>query len=554
MTDDLITIRTALISVTNKAHLQFFLQTLQKIIPSLKIIASGGTAKTLESFHLPYTPLDRHTGFLECFGGRVKTLHPKVMGGILYRRGVDEEAAHQLGIEGIDLVVCNLYDFEKASRETDLPLDKLIEQMDIGGSTLIRSACKNLSHVAVVVDPNDYALILDDLKQNQGKLSLSLRKELALKAINLSAEYEALLAKELSKRFQNESRESIHLIKGKQLRYGENPDQKGWVFELPQAQGIVQSQVLSGKELSYNNYEDASIAFEAVQALHLINPKQGVAIVKHGNLCGYATGESLTQCFEMAWKGDSKSAFGSVIGFLSPVTCEMIPLLKSKFVEILIAPAFEEEFVEWARHSRPNLRLLQQDKKTVDNFLIYKSISGGMLAQTKKELPVSEYLKALLIPCDRASGSRVGVVTKLYPQAQQLPLIAFGIAAVNFAKSNAICIVREYAPECYHLLGVGAGQPNRVDSLQRLAIPKAIDNLVAENIDNPHYNFRKDLEKCVLISDGFFPFDDSVIESAKQGVRFCVQPGGSTNDQSVIDAANQYEMSMIFTGERYFSH
>lgn len=554
MTEELLNIRTALISVTNKMSLQRFVQELRQLVPSLKIIASGGTAQALESYKTPYTALHQHTGFSECFGGRVKTLHPKVMGGILYRREIDDDEANKLGIEGIDLVVCNLYDFEKASQEADMPLDKLIEHIDIGGSTLIRSACKNFAHVAVVVDPDDYTLVLEDLKKHEGKLSLELRRKLALKAISLSASYEALLAKELSQRLGNESNHTLKLTKGKKLRYGENPDQQAWVYETPKAEGVVQAHVLAGKELSYNNYDDATVAFEAVQALHAIHPKHAIAIVKHGNLCGYATGDALPQCFQMAWEGDSKSAFGSVIGFLSPVTAELIPLLKAKFIEVLIAPAFEDEFVEWARVSRPNMRLLQQDKKIAGTTLAYKSISGGIIVQTKKENLIPNDIKTLLCPVDAASEKKIGVVTKRQPSDDQAFLIAFGIAAVHFAKSNAICIVREYASKCYQLLGVGAGQPNRVDSLQRLAIPKAIDNLRNEHQEDNHYDPKNDLEKCVLISDGFFPFDDSIIEAAKHGINYCVQPGGSTNDQSVIDAANQHDICMIFTGHRYFYH
>ena len=546
-------VRTALISVTDKSGLGPFLKGLKEIVPSLKCIASGGTAQALNSYGVPYTALHQYTGFAECFDGRVKTLHPKVMGGILLRRDVDGDEAERLGIEGIDLVICNLYDFEKASRDADMPLEKLIEQIDIGGSTLIRSACKNYAHVAVVVDTNDYGLVLQELRNNQGRLSLMMRKQLALKAINLSAAYEALLAQELSRRMGNEKNERLNLSKGKELRYGENPDQKGWVYESPQTRGVVQSNVLSGKELSYNNYEDATVAYESIQALTSIHPRHGTAIVKHGNLCGYATGDTLAQSFQMAWDGDSKSAFGSVIGFASPVTAELIPLIKSKFIEVLIAPAFDEEFLEWARTSKPNLRLLQQGKRE-GNPIAYKSISGGILAQTKKENPIPDDIESLLLRSDLLSSKKTGVVTKRQPSAKQLGLFAFGIAAVNYAKSNAIAIVREYSPGCYQLLGVGAGQPNRVDSLQRLAIPKAIDNLVTEHANIKGYDPRKDLEKCVLVSDGFFPFDDSIIEAAKHGIRFCIQPGGSTNDQSVIDAADAHDICMIFTGQRYFYH
>jgi phosphoribosylaminoimidazolecarboxamide formyltransferase/IMP cyclohydrolase len=554
MTQELLNIRTALISVTDKNNLDTFVIELRKHIPELKIIASGGTAKALENISTPYIPLHQHTGFSECFGGRVKTLHPKIMGGILYKRDVDKEEASHLGIEGIDLVVCNLYDFATASKSHEMPLDKLIEHMDIGGSTLIRSACKNFKDVAVIVDPNDYSLVLEDLKHHEGKLSLNIRKKLAIKAINLSAWYESLLANELSTRLEGESHHNISLGQGKKLRYGENPDQQAWLFEIPNVQGVVQSKVLSGKELSYNNYEDATVAFEAVQSLQALHAKHAVAIVKHGNLCGFATGTSLTQSFHMAWEGDSKSAFGSVIGFISEVTAELIPLLKSKFVEVIIAPAFDETFIQWARQEKPNMRLLLQDQKISHAPLSYKSISGGVLAQTKNRSPIPENYDSLLEPCLQNSERKIGVVTKRQPAKQLSQLIGFGIAAVNFAKSNAICIVREYQPGCHQLLSVGAGQPNRIDSLKRLAIPKALENLTHENRESKNYDPLTDLSQCVLVSDGFFPFDDSVLEAAKYGINICVQPGGSTNDQNVIEAADKNNLSMIFTGKRYFYH
>jgi phosphoribosylaminoimidazolecarboxamide formyltransferase/IMP cyclohydrolase len=553
MTQDLMPVHTALISVTNKTGLAPFVQALRARIPTLKIIASGGTAQALDSCGTSYTPLQDHTGFPECFGGRVKTLHPKVMGGILYRRDADKDEAKTLAIDGIDLVVCNLYDFESASKASDMPVEKLIEQMDIGGSTLIRSACKNYAHVAVVVDPQDYPLVLDDLERNGGRVSLELRKALALKAINLSAAYESLLAQELSRRLGSEEHRRIHLAKGKPLRYGENPDQQAWVYEVPQAQGIVQAKILAGKELSYNNYDDATVAYEAAQALHAIHAQHGTAIVKHGNLCGYATGHTLSEAFQKAWDGDSKSAFGGVIGFISQVTEELIPLLKGKFIEVIIAPGFDEEFLAWSKAHKPNVRLLQQGQK-MGNPLSYKSISGGVLVQTKKENAIPKDLGILLRPCDPSSAKKVGVVTKRKPDEKHVQLYAFGIAAVNYAKSNGVAIVREYAPACYQLLGVGAGQPNRVDSLQRLALPKAIDNLRAEHPGDAAYDPSHDLETCVLVSDGFFPFDDSIIEAAKSGIRCCIQPGGSTNDQSVIDAADQHGICMMMTGERYFYH
>ncbi len=537
-----IAIQTALISVTDKTGLAPLVSELRAINPSLRIIASGGTAQSLG---IEYTPLHEYTGFSECFDGRVKTLHPKVMGGILYKRGAHDKEANELGIEPIDLIVCNLYNFEKAAQDSEMPAEKLIEYMDIGGSTLIRSACKNFEHVAIVVDPSDYPLLLQELATHNGKVSLEFRRYLAVKAIQLSAAYEALLAQELALRLKSEKSTFLALKKGKQLRYGENPDQMAWVYEFPSTHGIAQSKMLSGKELSYNNYDDATVAYEAVQSLHAIRPSHAASIVKHGNLCGFATGNTEIEAFQKAWEGDSKSAFGSVIAFLSPITEALIPLLKQKFFEVLIAPDFDEALVTWIKTNKPNVRLLQIGKKSGVS-LSYKSISGGLLVQTKKENPIPLSLEQLLQPCDQAAVKKVGVVTQKQPKSGQQGLAAFGIAAVNFAKSNAVAIVREYAPGYYQLLGMGSGQPNRIDSLERLAVPKALDNLRLEN--------SSDLSSCLLVSDGFFPFDDSITATAAHGIKFCIQPGGGNNDPKVIAAADAHDMCMILTGERYFNH
>ena len=554
MKDDFVQINTVLISVTDKTGLEQLVQGLKAINPSLTIIASGGTAQALEAYSQPYIPLHDYTGFSECFGGRVKTLHPKVMGGILYRRGRDEEEALRLGIQGIDLVICNLYNFEKASQNNEIPLNELIEHIDIGGSTLIRSSCKNFSHVGIVVDPNDYSLVLEDVVNHQGKLSLESRQYLAFKALNLSASYEALLAKEMAARLRSEAIQHLHLAKGKSLRYGENPDQKAWVYEMPQAHsGIAQCNVLGGKELSHNNYEDATVAYDAAQALHSLQTACGTAIVKHGSLCGYSTGPTLTLSFERAWEGDPKSAFGSVIAMIHPVTSELIPLIKSKFIEVLIAPSFDDAFIQWASTSKPNMRLLEIGNKA-GNPISYKSISGGILVQTKKENPIPHTVDRWMQPCDPHSSKKIGVVTRRQPLPEQRHLFGFGIAAVNFAKSNAVAIVRDYSSAGCQLLSLGAGQPNRVDALLRLALPKAIENLQREQGHQPTYLPKSDLEKCILASDGFFPFDDSILAAAKEGIKYCIQPGGSTNDESVIAAADAHDMCMIFTGERYFFH
>ncbi|MCB1111767.1 MAG: bifunctional phosphoribosylaminoimidazolecarboxamide formyltransferase/IMP cyclohydrolase [Chlamydiales bacterium] len=533
------TINNVLVSVTDKTGLTDFIHGLKKINPNLTVIASGGTAKALEEANIEYTPLSSYTGFPECFSGRVKTLHPHIAGGILMRRGTDDDEAHKLGIKPIDLVVCNLYNFADAAKDNDMPMEQLIEQMDIGGSTLIRASCKNFAHVGIIIDPADYKFILQE-----GGLTDDTRKKLAVKAINHSADYEALLAGEFAKRLQQEEISRLTMSGGRKLRYGENPDQEARLFKFNNSEGIAQAILIAGKEPSYNNYEDATVAYNAAQELQHLNVTHGVAVIKHGSLCGYASGSSIVEAFDKAWEGDSKSAFGSVIALTSTVELELSDSLKGKFVEVLIAPHFSDAFVAWTKEHRPNLRLMQAPQQPKEE-LQYKNVSGGMLVQTRKKRLTAERVAEMF---DQ------GVVTKLSPSKDQAGLYAFGIAAVNFAKSNATAIVREWTPGYYQLVGIGAGQPNRVDSLQRLAIPKAVENLTAAHANDAQYNAKADLGRCVLATDGFFPFDDSVRYAASMGIKHCIQPGGGKRDEEVTKAADELEMTMICTGERYFSH
>ena len=367
-----------------------------------------------------------------------------------------------------------------------------------------------------------------------------------------SADYEAALAHEFSKQLKGERIHQPRLTEGRQLRYGENPDQEAWIYAFAGAKGIAQARMLSGKELSYNNYEDATVAYHAAQELLSQGSKYGVSVIKHGGLCGYATGSSSEEAFQKAWDGDSKSAFGSVVAFTFPLDETFIPLLKNKFMEVLIAPGFSEEFVHWSKEVNPNLRLLLVSNGSINPYL-YKSISGGMLVQTRKE-GLTRSLENAFTPCDPAARQKIGIVTKRHPEESQRGLFAFSIAAVNFAKSNAVAIAREYSPGNYQLIGIGAGQPNRIDSIQRLALPKAIEALQSMHQSDPFFDVKAELQKCVLASDGFFPFDDSVRYAGAQGIHYTIQPGGSAQDPQVIRTADELGICMIFTGARYFYH
>ncbi|MGD2169842.1 MAG: bifunctional phosphoribosylaminoimidazolecarboxamide formyltransferase/IMP cyclohydrolase [Chlamydiota bacterium] len=539
---DKLSINTALVSVTDKTNIAILLKGLAALNPQLKIIASGGTSSHLTKEGISHTFLKDFTGFPECFSGRVKTLHPKIAGGILFRKNKDESQAKEVGIEPIDLVVCNLYDFASATQQYT-SMDQLVEHMDIGGSTLIRSAVKNYASVALLTDPDDYEDFLQEVRASYGIVSIETREKLAVKGIGISARYEALLHAEFSKRLSKHVLINPDLENGKSLRYGENPDQKGWVFSLKDHHGIAQSKQLSGKELSFNNYEDATVAFSCIGDLKEVVSAYGVAIVKHGSLCALATAKDLPTAFERAWQGDSKSSFGSVIAFSHEVKEDIIDHLKNRFIELLIAPNFSPEFVCWAKEKKPLLRLLSIEGQSTPYH--YKNISGGMLVQSMPK----KISQDTIAPLFQAKEERKGGVTKRRVPIEKLNLFAFGLIAVKFAKSNAVAIVREIESNSFQLLGLGAGQPNRVDCLQRLAIPKALENIETFKEDPEQV-----LSEAVLASDGFFPFEDSINFASDHYIKWCVQPGGSKMDEKVIAAADANDMGMIFTGQRYFFH
>ncbi len=522
-----------LFSVTDKTHLAAFGKGLLKIFPKLQIIASGGTADLLQNEGIPHTPISKVTQFPECFGGRVKTLHPVILGGILFRRGIDDLEAKNLDITPIDLVVCNLYHFDP---NQEMP--PLVESIDIGGSTMIRAAVKNYISVGIVVDPNDYMSILDELSM-KGSLSLQTRHKLAAKAIQMSAQYESSIANA----FSGKSESLFQLEKGRKLSYGENPDQEGWVYSFSGEDGIASAKVFGEKALSYNNYEDASQAFFALQRIADSGKVAAVAIVKHGGLSGFATGKSLRAAFQRAWEADAKSAYGSIVAFSQEVGEEFCEVLKGRFMEVLVAPSFTSSFIRWVSEAKPLLRLLQLSLDKVPSRL-YRGISGGMLVQTPKEnLESNIFVQPLT--------NKIGVATKRFPKEQQIGLFRFALAAVQSVKSNAIVLAREYEPTFYQTIGIGGGQPNRIDSLQRLALPKALENLEQEYEKD---QMQQALGELVLASDGFFPFADSVRAAADAGIQFFVQPGGSLRDEEVIQEADQRDICMIFTRERYFSH
>ena len=438
-----------LFSVTDKTGLDAFAKGLLRLFPKLEILASGGTAKLLEKEKIPHLSVSDATRFPECFGGRVKTLHPAILGGILFRRGVDDEEAKKLNIVPIDLVVCNLYRFDP-----NLDIERQIDSLDIGGSTMIRAAAKNFASVGVVVDPGDYVAVLEELSKEK-TLSINIKRRLAAKAIAMSAEYEAGIARAFSVPKENAV---FELERERKLPYGENPDQEGWVYSFAKETGIASSKVLGGKALSYNNYEDVSQAFFALQRIADGGKTAAAAIVKHGGLCGFATGKNLRQAFQRAWDSDAKSAFGSIVALTQEVGEEFCEALKGRFIEVVLAPSFSPAFLDWATAAKPSLRLVLADWNAGPSKL-YRGISGGMLVQTpKKELASNDFfLKPL--SGSKSGTDKSGVATRRFPKPEQGGLFRFALAAVQSVKSNAIVLAREYEPNFYETVGIGGGQP-----------------------------------------------------------------------------------------------
>ncbi|MDP2983799.1 MAG: bifunctional phosphoribosylaminoimidazolecarboxamide formyltransferase/IMP cyclohydrolase [Candidatus Latescibacter sp.] len=532
----------ALISVSDKTGVVEFARALSEM--GVRIISTGGTARSLKEAGVAVTPIDQVTGFPEILDGRVKTLHPKVHGGLLAVRD-SEEHLRQLrenGIDFIDLVAVNLYPFEKTVAREDVSLEEAIENIDIGGPTMLRSAAKNCRYVAAVCDPVDYEPVIAELKA-EGRLSDRTRQYLAAKVFRHTADYDAAIDTFLSQHFLGENVLRLKYTKGVELRYGENWHQKAKFFldeSLPYP-NLGTAEQIWGKQLSYNNYIDLTAAIMAVKDF---SPLPAVSVIKHTNPCGLATGRTIGAALKAAWDGDRISAFGSVIACTGVFDGEAAEFLKGRMVESIIAPDFTEEARE-ALGRKKNIMLLKLDIPAIGSpeTPVYRQVLGGMLRQNP----------------DRELFARWESVTvKAFPDSMG-KLAEFSMIACKNTKSNAIVLCEEYEPGYCHVLGMGAGQPNRVDSLRKLAAAKARENLEhAYDETKPGGDreewIRSGMASAVLASDAFFPFDDTVREAAAIGIRFIVQPGGSSKDDEVIAAADELGVSMVFTGMRHFLH
>jgi phosphoribosylaminoimidazolecarboxamide formyltransferase/IMP cyclohydrolase len=519
-------IRQALISLSDKRGALEFAQGLAA--QGVRLLSTGGTAKLLRDAGLAVTEIGDYTGFPEMLDGRVKTLHPKVHGGILARRDLPEHLAtiEQHGIPMIDLVCVNLYPFRETVAKPNVTLEDAIENIDIGGPAMVRSSAKNYAGVAIVTDPEDYAALLTEMQANDGALTLATRFGLAKKAFTHTARYDAAIANwltsldEENKPQQFPAKLQLAFDRVETLRYGENPHQQAAFYRdpTPTEGSIANYTQLQGKELSYNNIADSDAAWECVKTF----AAPACVIVKHANPCGVAVDANLLTAYEKAFKTDSTSAFGGIIAFNGTVDTDIVAAMNERkhFVEVLIAPAFTPAAKEMLA-SKQNLRVLELPLANVYHALELKRVGGGLLVQTPDQFNVQ--------------ASDLKVVTKIAPTATQIEDLLFAYRVAKFVKSNAIVFCGNGMT-----LGVGAGQMSRVDST-RIAVIKAQNAGLA-------------LAGSCVASDAFFPFRDGIDVLAEAGAKAVIQPGGSMRDEEVIAAADEHGIAMVVTGARHFRH
>jgi phosphoribosylaminoimidazolecarboxamide formyltransferase/IMP cyclohydrolase len=520
----------ALLSVSDKAGLIDFATALAGY--DIELVSTGGTAKALKDAGLRVIDVAELTGFPEMMDGRVKTLHPKVHGGLLAIRGNAEHtgAMDKHGIKPIDLLVVNLYPFE-ATVAKGAAYDDCVENIDIGGPAMIRAAAKNHGDVAVVVEPTDYAKVLDELAQHSGMVSLELRKALAAKAYARTAAYDAAISNWFAETLHDNAPDyrafGGRLIQP--LRYGENPHQSAAFYKAPGERfGVASARQVQGKELSYNNINDTDAAFEAVAEF---DPRRGPAcvIVKHANPCGVAEGASLVEAYRQALACDSTSAFGGIVALNQTLDAEAAKAITEIFTEVIIAPDATDEAIKIVA-AKKNLRLLLAgglpDPRAYG--LTVKSVAGGLLVQSRDNAVVDDM--------------QLKVVTKRAPTEAELSDLRFAFRVAKHVKSNTIVYARSLAT-----VGIGAGQMSRIDSA-RIAARKAEDAARELKLPAP-------LTKgSVVASDAFFPFADGLLVAIEAGATAVIQPGGSVRDDEVIAAADEHNVAMVFTGTRHFRH
>ena len=516
----MLNVRRALVSVSDKRDLISFVSGLAKL--NIEILSTGGTCRALRDAGLDVIEVADKTGFPEIMDGRVKTLHPVIHGGLLGRRGTDEAVMDKHGIEPIDLLVVNLYPFEQTIARDDATIDDAIENIDIGGPAMIRAASKNHDGVAVVVDPDDYETVLDNLRNDE--LSLEKRRCLAAKAYAHTASYDTAITRYLTQSLGGDALGERFLYSGslsERLRYGENPHQNAafYVDQLATPGSLATAKQSQGKALSYNNIADSDAALECVK--QFVDP--ACVIVKHANPCGVAVADNILDAYQKAFKTDPTSAFGGIIAFNRPLDVKTAQaIIDRQFVEVIVAPSVDANAAD-VISAKKNVRVLETGDWPNNSVagLDFKKVSGGLLVQDT----------------DRGSvtADDLTVVSEISPSPEQIEDMLFAWTVVKYVKSNAIIFCKDNAT-----VGVGAGQMSRVYSTKIAALKAADENL--------------NVEGSVMASDAFFPFRDGIDTAAEYGISAIIQPGGSMRDNEVIQAANEHGLAMVFTGMRHFRH
>jgi len=511
-------IKRALISVSDKSGIIEFAQNLVSL--NVEILSTGGTAKLLQKNKIPVIEVSDYIGYPEIMSGRVKTLNPKIHGGILARRGIDEQVMSENEINPIDLVVVNLYPFQETISRTDCSIEEAIENIDIGGPAMLRSSAKNHVSVTVVVDSADYQTVLDEIRVS-GDTSLTTRKKLALKTFEYTAQYDGVIANYLGRENDGFSNTlNLQFIKSQTMRYGENPHQKAAFYKENKfnESSVSTSKQIQGKELSFNNLADADAALDCVRNFN----DPSCVIVKHANPCGVATRDTILAAYLDAYKTDPTSAFGGIIAFNRKLDKQTVQsIIEQQFVEVVIAPSFSNDAIS-VLSAKENIRVLacgnlDKQKPSLD----YKSISGGLLVQDKD--------------LGELNQEDLKCVTQIQPTESQMTDLLFAWKVVKCVKSNAIVYANNQMT-----IGIGAGQMSRIYSAKIAGIKAAEESLKVEG--------------SVMASDAFFPFRDGIEAAAKAGIKAIIHPGGSMRDDDIIATANEHNIAMVFTGMRHFKH
>ncbi len=514
-----IKVKNALISVSNKENLTSLLKTLKKF--NINILSSGGTHASIKKLGYQCTELSEYTGFKEMLDGRVKTLHPKIHAGILHDRNNKKHKSEmsRQNFPAIDLIVVNFYPFQKIVTNTKNS-KQIIENIDIGGPTMVRAAAKNFKNVTIVTNKNDYKYLIKELVSLKGKTSLKFRELMSSKAFGLTAYYDAMIANWFNKKLKIEfpERKTIFGRKLQNLRYGENPHQQGSIYISDYNDKELGFNQIQGKELSYNNYNDM---FASLEILNTLKKNCGTVIIKHANPCGVSENRDPSISFKNAYASDPISAFGGVIACNYKINKKIALEINKNFLEVLLAKGFDTESLKILNKKR-NLRIIDISNFKLKNLSSVKSFDGSFLIQNKDNIIIDK--------------KKLKCVTKLKPKKKELDEIQFAFNVCKHVKSNAIVICNNFST-----IGIGAGQPSRLDSC-KIAVQKA-----------KQFQLSK-IKNSIAASDAFFPFTDGIKVLIKAGVKTIVQPGGSIRDQEVINIANKAKIKMFFTGVRHFNH